>query len=1209
MQFNANGKPLPLHKGILSPNSSLYLHETTARNQRPKHFVKFITFLLLTCSLGAYASAVAQKLTISKKNASLQEVFKEIEKQTGYQFFFSDSDLRGTKTVSLQVHDAEMEEVLRKSLSGQALTYEIVGQTVVIKHQKQSGNLNDLSTTSAVAPIQISGIVTDEHQEPLLGATVMIRGNKSKAAITDVKGRFTLSCNADDILLVSFIGYKTTEVAIQGRTQLNITLAANSNQLEETVVVAYGTSKKSVYTGAAAQISSKDFEKRPLNNVTNALVGAAPGIQSTNSSGAPDAGPGIRLRGFGSYSISSSPLYVVDGVPYDGSLGAIDPSDIATLSVLKDASTSALYGSRAANGVIIITTKKGEKNRNHLSFSANYGIVRRGLQEYDRVDAYQYYPLMWEAYRNSLAYGTTAVPLADAGKIASGLYPRFTSGANNGKQNYNGAAYSDISQLLLANPFSVPAGQLLDADGHLNPDAKLLYPEDLDWSKAAEKGGRSRQNYQLSYSGGTDKSDYYGSFGYTDMKGYLIKSDMKRFNGRLNLNVHPLTWFKSGLNAAGSYMKQNEDNTASSTGFVNPFYFSRYAGPIYAVHQHDASGAYILDEKGAPLYDLGVGRPFAGGRNAIYENLLNERIQNKDLISGRTYAEISFAPFLKLTTNFSADIENNLYQDYDNRIVGDGAPAGRSDRYTERKVSYTFNQLLNFHRSWNKHNVDVLAGHENYNYTSNFLEGYKQGQIVDGITELPNFSTINTATSYTDVRRIESYLSRLNYDYEGKYVLSASLRRDGNSRFAPAVRWATFWSVGGAWNIAQEHFFNTDVVNQLKLRASYGKVGNDGGNRKDDGISYYAYQAFYNLGRNNAGEPGFVQGTLGNDELTWESNNSFDLGLDFSLFDNRLSGNIDYFNRQSSGMIFSVPQPLSNGGTTGGGFTINTNVGDMYNRGIELQLRGEIVRTRYFRYSLTVNATTFKNQITRMPDNQPQIIDGTKQLSVGHSIYDYYLRHFYGVDPDNGDALYTAQTYNPASPGNTKIITNKNGTQDTVTSSISNAKYMYAGASSIPKLYGSLLNEFSYKNLTLSVTVTYQLGGKVYDANYANLMVSGQYGTALSTDILNRWQKKGDITKVPRMDNLRVSDFSGASDRWLTNASYLNINNITLSYKVPKRWLSHITGNDANVYLSGENLHMFSSRKGMNVNQSFNGTTSNTYTYNRIVTMGVNLNF
>ncbi|WP_447641522.1 MULTISPECIES: SusC/RagA family TonB-linked outer membrane protein [Chitinophagaceae] len=1164
--------------------------------------MKLTAIVMLFFCIGVNAKSIGQQVSLSENNASLKKVLRSIESQTGYRFFFSDNDLLQAKTINIHVRNEPLRDVLVKCFADQPLTFEIIDKTVVIRKDKKAEQF-DLNKAFAPIAHSVTGKVTDDNGTPLEGVTVNPKGNPGNRTVSDANGNFTIRCEENAILEFSFVGYNTYEEALEGRQKIQIKLHAKDNKLEETVVVAYGTAKRSTYAGAAVQIMAADFEKRPLDNVTNAIVGAAPGIQATVAGGSPGSGASIRLRGFGSYSASSSPLYIVDGAPYDGSIDALDPADIASVSVLKDASTSALYGSRAANGVIILTTKKGQKNKSTLSFKANAGIVRRGLPEYDRVDAYQYYPLMWEAYRNSLVYGSAAIPTDDANQIASGLMPRFTTGANEGKQNYNGTAYSDISQLLLYNPFNVPSDQIVDVNGHINPNAKLLYGDDLDWSKAAEQGGRSRQNYQLSYSGGSDKSDYFGSFGYTNTKGYLIKSDLKRYNARLSLNVRPVSWFRTGMNIAGSFMKENEDNTGSNTGLVNPFYFSRYVAPIYPIHLHDETGAYILDDNGNKQYDIGNGRPYNAGRNAIEENLLNDRIANRNLLNGRTYAEITFTKNLKATTNFSADVQNDLEQDYDNNIVGDGAPAGRAKRYTERTVSYTLNQLINYTNTWHDYHLDVLAGHENYDYTYNYLYGYKQGQIVDGITELPNFSTINSVTSYTDRKKIESYLSRFNYDYAGRYILSGSLRRDGNSKFAKDVRWANFWSLGGAWNVSQEKFFKIATVDQLKLRASYGKVGNDGG------ISYYAYQSFYNLGRNNASEPGFVQGTLGNDSLTWESNNSLDLGIDFSLFHGRLSGTVDYFNRQSSGMIFSVPQPLSNGGTTSGEFTINKNIGDMYNRGVEVQLVGHIVKTRDFSYTLTANWTTFKNRITKMPDNQPEIIDGTKKLSIGHSIYDFWLRHYYGVDPDNGDALYVAQSYDPTNPGTTRIINNSNGTADTVTSSISNAKYFYAG-SSIPKFYGSFNNEFTYKNFTLSILLTYQLGGKVYDGSYASLMNGGKYGTALSVDELKRWQKPGDITNVPRMDNARMSDFGDASsDRWLTSASYLNINNITFTYRIPRQWLSRITAHDASIYISGENLHLFSARKGMNSMGSFSGTTSNSYTYNRILSMGINLNF
>lgn len=1038
----------------------------------------------------------------------------------------------------------------------------------------------------------VKGRVTDAGDgSPLPGVSVRVKGT-TVGTQTGGNGQFSVQVpRAGGVLVISFIGYSAKEVAVGARNEVNVALAADTRQLNEVLVVAYGTASKRTYTGSIAQIKSEDFEKRPITNVMSSLVGVAPGVQTSLAGGAPGSTPEIRLRGFGSISSSNSPLIVVDGVVYNGDLSNLDPADVESMSVLKDGATAALYGSRASNGVIQITTKKGRANQSTLQVRASKGWVSRGLPEYERVDAYQYYPLMWEAQRNSLHYGSAAIPLDVAASIASGLTTR-----------YNNTNYSGIKSLLGYNPFNVGDNEIVDVNGNLNPNAQLLYPDDLDWADQAAQGGKQRENYSMSYSGGSEKSDYFGSLGYTNEEGYLIKSKLQRFTGRLNVNTQPLSWFKTGLNINGAYSKNNPDNAGSGgTSYINPFYISRFIGPIYPVHLHDATGAVVLDENGQPQYDFGANRPYASGRHAIYENLMDSQYQVRGVLGARTYATINILPELKFTTNASFDLQDTHLRNYDNPNIGDGAPSGRAYQYLYRTTNYTFNQLLEYTKKFGKHNLNVLAGHENYSYKYNNFSGSRSGMIVEGITELANFATVLGVSSYENNATVESYLSRLNYDYDQKYLFSASFRRDGNSKFSPDVRWANFWSLGAGWNIDKESFFQLPWVDQLKLRASYAEMGNDKVLDDDGNLLYYPYQSLYTLGRNNQSSPGVTRISLPNDQLTWETGKVFDAAVDFSILKGRLTGTVEYFDRKTDGLIFSIPQPLSAGGTyDNGNYVIPSNIGNLYNRGGELQLTGQIVKSNGFNYSATLNLSKFTNKVTKMPATSSLIQEGTKAISEGHSIYDFYLRKFYGVDPDNGAALY----YTNNLTSNARVIG-----RDTVTTVLGEANYRYTGDSAIPDVYGSMSHNFSYKNLSLIVQFTFQLGGKVYDSAYGSLMHGGNYGTALHVDELKRWQKPGDVTDVPRLDNAQQSNFAGASTRWLTDASYLQLNMVTLNYALPKKWLSTIKAGGANIFVSGENLALFSKRKGMNVSGSFNGTVDNTYNFSRIMSLGVNVNF
>lgn len=1032
----------------------------------------------------------------------------------------------------------------------------------------------------------VQGRVTDDSGNPLADVSVTLPGT-STGTLTDADGRFSLSVASNAKRLVfSLIGMATKEAEIPANNTMNISLIREDKNLEEVIVVAYGQVKKGDFTGSANQISNDDFKNKGIINPLNALVATGPGLQTTAAGGSPGSSPGIRIRGFGSIGADDGPLIVVDGIAYDGGLANLSTEDIETITTLKDAATVALWGSRASNGVIMITTKKGRKNQNNLSIKATHGFSSRGIPEYERINAFDYYPLMWEALKNSL------------------IYPKTGTGQTPEQAAIN--ASNGIKNELAYNPFKgIADNDIVRNDGTLNPNAQLLYPDDLDWTKELIRRG-VRKEYAVTYSGGNEKSDYLGSFGFVDEKGYLIRSDWRRFSGRLVLNTQPQKWIKSGINISTSINNSNQASDGSSTGYVNPFFFTRNMGPIYPVYAHNmTTGEYLLDETGNRFYDLGnfgampygiPNRPSGAkqGRHVVEETKLNVDDFRRNILSGRGYTTLHFTKWLRFTTNIGVDLTDYNSSSYENTKVGDGAPAGRASKANQKTLSYTFNQVLDFNKKFDVHNIGATIGHENYDYTYWSLSGSKQGEVVEGSIELPNFATINSLSSSKLQHRIESYFGRMNYDYDGRYFISANVRRDGNSRFSKDVRWSNFYGIGVAWRLDKETFINSvDWISSLKLRSSYGQLGNDAVG------TYYAYQSLYSL-RNNSDEAGALQSQLPNPVITWESSRPFDVGVDFGVFNNRLSGTVEYYHRQISGLIFDVQTPISTGG-----FEIPTNIGNMYNSGVEVELVGSVVKTRDFSWQMKINASTVKNRITKMPPENPEQINGTKKLAKDRSIYDYWLRDWYGVDPQDGAALYAA---NEATGSGVRLIDNGKGRVDTVTTDINNAKYHYAGTA-IPDLFGGIENTFSYKGFTLNVLVQYQMGGLVYDNTYAGLMGAGDYGSAMHIDMKKRWQKPGDITNVPRLQNSAIGVFDASSDRWLVNSSFLNVRSITLSYNIPSLLTDKIKAKGASIFLNAENVYLFSHRKGTNINQSFSGTNSNIYTPSRILTAGINVNF
>lgn len=1046
---------------------------------------------------------------------------------------------------------------------------------------------------SLFAQKTITGKVTDEKGNSIANVSILVKGTNT-GTTSKPDGTYSLIVpSTGKILVFSSVDMETIEIAIGSQSVINASMRSQEKALQEVVVTAYGTIKKEAFTGSVGAIKSTEIEKRPLGNVFRSLEGSTPGVVTTSGSGQPGNSLAIRIRGFGSFSATQEPLIVLDGVPYVGGTSNINPDDIESISILKDASATTLYGSRAGNGVVMITTKKGRKGKNNISVKISQGFSERGLPEYERVGAMDYYPLMWEAYRNSLVYRTSgAISLDSANRVASGLTTR------------NG-----ISDLLAYNPFNVARNAIVGTDGKLNSSAQLIYGDDLNWTNEIMRNG-TRRDYGINFSGGGDKSDYFLSMGYLKEDGFTKETDFERYSVRLNVNANPLKWLKSGLNLNSNYSEFNV--SSDGTGIVNPFTFTRNLGPIYPYYAHNmTSGALVLDALGNKIWDLGnfqndpvIGIPngirnrpgTTSGRHAPAELLLNDNGSTRWVVGARSATEISFLRNFKFTNNVSVDFQTQNDFSYENTLVGDGAPAGRSSKDVFTTTGFTANQLLNFNKKFNRHNVDLLAGHENYNQYGTDLNGFKQGQSLTGNTELGNFTTINSLGSSIDRYRIESYFSRLTYDYDNRYLLTASVRRDGNSRFAPGTRWGTFWSAGGGWNISRENFMsNIKWIDRLKLRGSYGEVG------VADGIGFYAWQGLYGFA-NNANEPGIVQSqtSIENKDLTWEVNTQADIGIEFSLFKSRLSGSVEYYDRRSSDLLFAVPVPLSSGL-----LTLTKNTATMFNKGVEVQLAGDIFRTKDFTWNMEVNLTTVKNKITKMPEGLKEFISGTKKYQVGASLFDYWLRSYYGVDPTDGAVLYWADNTTAAS--GIRLIANKSGGKDTVSTLVSNGKFAYFNGV-IPDLYGSVAPSFSFKGFTLSALLTFQIGGKTFDANYQTLMSSGTYGSAVHIDILKRWQKPGDITDVPRMDNGQTTDFNATSSRWLIDASYLNIRTINLSYQLPKSLISRVNISNAQFFISIENALFHSKRVGMNNQNAFSGITGGEYPPARIITTGITFN-
>ena len=749
--------------------------------------------------------------------------------------------------------------------------------------------------------------------EPVIGANIVVTGT-TIGTITDVEGRFSLDnlpANART-LTVSFVGMTSQTLPI--KSEMMILLEDDSETLDEVMVVAYGTAKKSTFTGSASLLKSEKIEARPVTSATSALLGSTPGVQVASASGQPGSDSDIYIRGLGSISATNTPLIILNGMPYDQSISSINPNDIESMSVLKDASSAALYGARGGNGVILITTKTGSKDRMSVNVKINQGFTNRQSQDYERLGVNDYLKVYWESARNQL--------------ISGGASPEQAGMA---------AAQNLISGTLGFNPFNVPDDQVVDANGVLNPNATFMWADDTDWEDAIQRTG-SRTDIGVSVSGGNNKSDYYLSAGYLTEGGYIIGSKFDRYTLNTNVNSQITSFLKIGGTLSGNISKAEGQQSQASGNNNNPFRFTRYIGPIYPIHVHDPrTKEYVLDANGNKVYDFGQAytieegveapsRAYISGNNPAIElqNISNGYKRNQ--LNAKLYAEIRFLNDFKFTVNGAVGTSSRLGHSA-SIYYPEKTEVGSSTKTVSFETTWTFNQLLSYTKNFGNHHVDVLLGHESYDYEYNYLKGSMQNQTIhNGNFEFSNYSVPDEQDSYTNTYKTEGFLARANYDYNSRYFLSASVRRDGSSRFYKDSRWGTFFSVGAGWRIDEERFMeDLDFIDLLKLRVAYGEVGNDAIG------SYYAWQAAYEQAMNGL-EAGYIQQrVVRNKDLQWEVSRNGDVALEFELFKSRLSGSVEYFDRRSSNLLFSIPQAPDTGTTSA-----YKNAGTMYNRGWKL---------------------------------------------------------------------------------------------------------------------------------------------------------------------------------------------------------------------------------------------------------------------------------
>lgn len=1020
-----------------------------------------------------------------------------------------------------------------------------------------------LTTVAALAQGRtVTGtVISASDGEPLIGATVQPVGEGSGVA-TDADGHFRLTVKSYvRKIKVTYVGMVTQIVDIQS-TAMIIKMSSTDNILDEVMVVAYGQAKKSSLTGAVSSISGGQIEKLSVSNVSKALEGAVPGVQVAMQSGQPGTSATVRIRGIGSINSSSSPLYVVDGVPFQGEISSINPADIESMNVLKDAASTALYGARAANGVILITTKRGSQNRTKVTLDVRLGSNSRGIPNYDvMTDPAEYVKAYWLAQKNTLGDGAAA-----AAQI-----------------------FGDLGY----NPWDCANDAMIDANGNVTT-ARLLWSD--RWEDEALRNG-FRQEYNLTVSGGNERSNHFLSLGYLDDEGIVANSDYSRLSMRASGNYDVNKYLQVNGNIAYARGEQNALNISSLSNYSNPFTFIQSVAPIYPVYQYDRSGNRVLDENGKPVYDFGDGtmgaRAYAPNQNPVASNDANRNSTLTDNISIRAGITVNIWDGLKFQANGGYDVTNINRNQFMTPSFGDAQQVGgRGYKTRSRMDTYTINELLTYVKTFGKHTIDVMAGHENYYYAYNYLYNAKHMFFDPTIDEFNNAIVMDNMNSYTQKTSIESVFGRINYNFDDRYYISASIRGDGSSRFAPGHRWGTFWSLGASWRFSKESFMEgtRGWLDNASLRASYGTVGNDAILDSDGYANYYPYLNQYSV-ENADGAFSVSKWYQGNPELTWEKSANFNIGLTGVLFNNLLNLDVEYFYKHTSDMLYNVPQPPSSGVSY-----IPENAMTMNNSGVEFTLGLNLPMPKDWRLGFTFTGTHYKNEVTDIPENKrlDGITSGLFNIREGRSVYDFYTYEWAGLNDEGRNIYYVDKTDDHGNIIGRETTTN-----------YANATKYYVG-SAIPDFQGGLQMDLGWKGIDFSIGTNYQIGGKCMDYMYQGFM-GVQAGFNFHRDMLDAWTPQNTNTNVPFLE--RDQNINTTSSRFLTDASFFNIRNITLGYSLPAELMRKAYLENLRVYVTADNVALFSKRKGLDPRQYISGSSQANYSAIRTIAAGIQLTF
>lgn len=1083
-----------------------------------------------------------------------------------------------------------------------------------------------LAINASAQTRSITGTVTDEAGDPMPGVSVIVKGTKTGMA-TDLDGKYSVRATKGEVIEFSYIGYITQSITVGDRSVINIKMKEDVKALDEVVVVAYGTASKESLTGSVAVISDKDIQRRPVTSVTSALEGMAPGVQVNGSTGTPGSSPSILIRGINSINGTTAPLYVVDGVVWSGEYNDINPNDVESISVLKDAASCALYGAKGANGVVLITTKKA-KNAGSVEVTAKirHGIYQRALPEYKRLGYNRWNEAMLQAISNGKV---TSAPdkytYAEAMKETIG---NFFSEA--GVLNLYGTGENG----------SVTSGgeKVFDENGKVILDPLSAY-SDTDWWDAISRNGH-RQEYNISANAASDRFSSYASLGYVKEKGYLLKTDFERWNARLNSEYRPTNYLKIGIGLTASEIESNQpqfdSSNLSSTSNAMSYQGTAPGLPYYA---HDwKTGEILRDENGHPIWNTMDGYA-AFTSNKAYILRANSEDYERLSVDGNAFATVYLPYNFEVTVRGTMNRYREENTSYDSPLIGSAQGFGRLSKVFYKRETTNLQQYITWSHEYGAHHIDAMLNHESYSRFYNYSSVKNKNQLFPDKLYLNNFTENEGTSAYAYRYRTETFMGRARYNWNNQYFLEASLSRDASSRFSEDNRWGTFWSVGASWIINKEKFLkDVEWINQLKLRAAYGTAGNDYTS------SYYpTYDLWSKYDYTLDGNASVFPSTLGNKDIRWESTKTLDVALEGYFLDSRVNASVGFFSRVNADLLFDVPQAPSNG-TDGGGESMSQwqNIGNMRNTGWEILISGDILRSKDFNWSAHVDATFIKNKITKLPAGN--LWNSPRALVEGRSRYEYYTYKWAGVDMTTGQSLYEINQDSHAFESevldekglgtgvwefdNTKWESNLTNAEKSnalvkigdryYTTSTSFASKHFRGTS-LPTVYGSFGTNLRWKGLTVSALFTYSLGGKTLNTVYSGMLLPNA-GKSLHVDaITNTWSPEmaegiTDENRInrgirPQLNTVNANNNNATSDRFLISSSYLAFKNLNVTYDLPRKWVAPLSLRGLSAGLSIDNVKLFTKMQGMNPTYNNAGSQGDYFVPSRVYSFEITARF